>query len=953
MTSDRHLTLQELALRPSGEWSPRAQGWYVAHVVEGSGYWLLGGQARELNVDDGFVVAGGSTAVVRASSLGPMRLQYFTVNPQYLIGLLTVGEGRQIENLSAQTAGVSLVFTALEPLGQKMKHLAQLPAQDTLSLRCALLQVWSGAMTGLLAACPTDATGNKLRERFRDYISHVSEAELVSRALPELARDLHCSERHFSRLFREEFGEPLRARQIELRLQRARQLLLDSDDKIIHIAYESGYRHLGLFNAMFKRRFGVTPSEWRLQNRPDADAGEKKTPSRRDLPRRAMVSLAGNQLIPAGVGFTCFIAGLGLCSAHAQTNHVKSVHEVVVKHYEIEGNSVLPPDVIAAVLTNRPGAFGTNVSFDTIRTELADLTLAYRERGYVTAAVTLPPQRLTNATMHIKVIEGRVTDIRVTGNEYFSSNNVMHALPSLHTNILLNSHVFQREVDTANASRDRQIYPVISPGPDPGTTLLTLKVKDQLPLHSRLEANNDYTPGTPDLRFAYNAQYDNLWDHEHQIGFSYSFSPVNFSHIGQYNLTPFDDPQVASYSGYYQIPLGGYQPVQRLIDENPASFGYSEVNHEFRLPPSTGRPTLTFFASRFRSDTGVVTGSTGSPGAYTGTFPISVPNGTVATNTITVLTNKPGQNLTLNENAGFSFSFPLRPMGSINSGLNFGLDAKRYASASYNTNVNILGVSYSLGNHQGGTNVEVFPQPQTTRYTTLDYFPLNIGWSGSRPDKWGATFFHTRLDFNALPVEAEFDPAGQTRNRLSSASYTSSSTNGMAAQNHYLRFTGGMDRLQTIYHDWTMKLHVDGQWADTPLFSNEQYGMGGTGGVRGYSEGDFYGDTGWRVAVEPQTPLIDLGMVDGDEPLWVRSSVFMDYGEAYLINRPAALVSSGTDRQQFLGVGWTFTANIGNHWDGRVTVSCPLISSVRNTPSGPAGTSVGDIHVYFGVGAQF
>ena len=60
---------------------------------------------------------------------------------------------------------------------------------------------------------------------------------------------------------------PLRKRQTELRLQRARQLLTDADAKVSMVAMESGYRHLGLFNAMFKKRFGVTPREWRQQNR--------------------------------------------------------------------------------------------------------------------------------------------------------------------------------------------------------------------------------------------------------------------------------------------------------------------------------------------------------------------------------------------------------------------------------------------------------------------------------------------------------------------------------------------------------------------------------------------------------------------------------------------------------------------------------------------------------------
>jgi len=43
-------------------------------------------------------------------------------------------------------------------------------------------------------------------------------------------------------------------------------LLADSNAKIINIAYDSGCRHLGLFNAMFKKRFGLTPVEWRRQS---------------------------------------------------------------------------------------------------------------------------------------------------------------------------------------------------------------------------------------------------------------------------------------------------------------------------------------------------------------------------------------------------------------------------------------------------------------------------------------------------------------------------------------------------------------------------------------------------------------------------------------------------------------------------------------------------------------
>ncbi len=267
MAVGRHLILQELILRPSGEWSPAAAAWTMARVAEGSGYWLEGGNARALNPGDGLALASNSGGRLRASQLGPLKLEWFTVQPQFLNGLLTVAEWHQFEMVSGHAEWRVLPFTAAEPLGQKFAHLAHQTRGDGLAMRCALLQLWVSAVSGLLT--PTSAVGaqaNKLRERFRQCVGRMLEAELSGRTLGELAGELHCSERHFSRLFREEFGVPLRTRQIEFRLQRAQQLLADSDAKIINVAYESGYRHLGLFNAMFKKRFGMTPSEWRQQN---------------------------------------------------------------------------------------------------------------------------------------------------------------------------------------------------------------------------------------------------------------------------------------------------------------------------------------------------------------------------------------------------------------------------------------------------------------------------------------------------------------------------------------------------------------------------------------------------------------------------------------------------------------------------------------------------------------
>jgi len=304
MIVERHLILQELTLPPSTEWLPGCSGWLLARVAEGTGYWLPQvGAHRQLNVGDGLIVIRNADGLVRASRLGPLKLQFFTIQLQYLNGLLTVAEWQQLEVAPDRPVPSVSIFAASEPIGQKFMRLADQTYSNRLPVRCALLQLWASAVAGRLPVPASPSTGgNKLRDHIRELVGQMTEAELAERSLTELARQLHCSERHFNRLFREEFGVPFHARQLELRLQRARQLLADSDAKIINVANLSGYRHLGLFNAMFKKRFGLTPAEWRRQSlrKSASPSGENQFSH---LAGRAVAALA--ILGPGFISYVC------------------------------------------------------------------------------------------------------------------------------------------------------------------------------------------------------------------------------------------------------------------------------------------------------------------------------------------------------------------------------------------------------------------------------------------------------------------------------------------------------------------------------------------------------------------------------------------------------------------------------------------------------------------------
>ena len=494
MTAERHLILQELILSPSAEWQKSRHGWLIVRVAEGTGYWLQHGvPARQLAAGDGLITTPDADGVLRASQLEPLKLQFYYIQPQHLNGVLTVAEWHQFESVPENFPSKVMFFTSSELMGQKFARLAEQTQNDRLPMRCALLQLWAGAVANLLPPVPASAGGNKLAERFRQLVGRMTEADLASCSLADLAGQLHCSERHFNRIFRKEFGVPFRARQIELRLQRAQQLLASSNSKIINIAYDSGYHHLGLFNVMFKKRFGMTPGEWRRQNAHEKAPRQSRNPPPKPGARLGifLVALLCQFFLtassragfspPPPVSQTHNVVAPAATASNAVSQSVATNRPpgFRVDKYLILGNSVLPPETIGKIFASVPDAFGTNVTVAGIRSVLTDLQMAYRERGYATVSVALPQQKLTNATVKVQVTEGRLASINVTGNRYCSSEDILRALPDLETNMLLNARVFQRELDNANLSRDRQIYPVIGPGLEPGTSDLGLKVKDR------------------------------------------------------------------------------------------------------------------------------------------------------------------------------------------------------------------------------------------------------------------------------------------------------------------------------------------------------------------------------------------------------------------------------------------------------------------------------------------
>ncbi len=80
------------------------------------------------------------------------------------------------------------------------------------------------------------------------------------------ASQLGMSESRFSRFFRKATGNTFTDFVNRLRISRACQLLMDSEQQVTHICFEVGFNNVANFNRRFLETKGMTPSEFRKQS---------------------------------------------------------------------------------------------------------------------------------------------------------------------------------------------------------------------------------------------------------------------------------------------------------------------------------------------------------------------------------------------------------------------------------------------------------------------------------------------------------------------------------------------------------------------------------------------------------------------------------------------------------------------------------------------------------------
>ncbi|MDQ4504274.1 AraC family transcriptional regulator [Sinomonas sp. ASV322] len=102
--------------------------------------------------------------------------------------------------------------------------------------------------------------------RVRDLIDRGYAEPLDTRVL---ARSAYVTEAHFIREFRKRFGETPHRYLVSRRMERAMQLLRDTEYPVTEVCLAVGFTSLGSFSTQFRRFVGESPTSYRDRPRGD------------------------------------------------------------------------------------------------------------------------------------------------------------------------------------------------------------------------------------------------------------------------------------------------------------------------------------------------------------------------------------------------------------------------------------------------------------------------------------------------------------------------------------------------------------------------------------------------------------------------------------------------------------------------------------------------------------
>ncbi|MFC1514585.1 ShlB/FhaC/HecB family hemolysin secretion/activation protein [Candidatus Omnitrophota bacterium] len=227
--------------------------------------------------------------------------------------------------------------------------------------------------------------------------------------------------------------------------------------------------------------------------------------------------------------------------------------KAMVSMITVEGVVLLPPEDINDITARYEGK---ELTLRTMQ-KVADLiTDEYRKAGYATSRAYLPPQSIQDGFLLIRVVEGRLGNVTIEGNRYFSSD-LLERRMGLTSGNAFDYAELQSALTRVNEHPDRDAKVTLAPGKVAGTTDIIVEVEDRFPIHAGFEYDNFGTRFIDEDRFSTIFEHNNLmgWDDKLYLEYERSEGDLYWLGLMRYTFPINNRLDVGTYFAYSETEL--------------------------------------------------------------------------------------------------------------------------------------------------------------------------------------------------------------------------------------------------------------------------------------------------------------------------------------------------------------------------------------------------------------
>ena len=168
-----------------------------------------------------------------------------------------------------------------------------------------------------------------------------------------------------------------------------------------------------------------------------------------------------------------------------KTLNIPEGRPVLIKQIRVEGNESLSPKLIDEVLIPY---LGKEMTGSDVKELCLALQKVYVDHGYILARVYPPVQEIQDNTLTIRIIEGSLGAIEISGSKFYKASYIRKFFAHLEGKPV-NYKEVMRALLLVNENSDLGVGAVFKKGKELGEVDLALVVKDARPLHMYTDFN--------------------------------------------------------------------------------------------------------------------------------------------------------------------------------------------------------------------------------------------------------------------------------------------------------------------------------------------------------------------------------------------------------------------------------------------------------------------------------